>query len=157
MLQNEISPDGVDDQRLRADGLVVSELMGGCVCCRLANEFIITGFEKITQSWEAQGLLDLNHDNTYHSTGGNGGLAEAPGGKTGTEKALCRKMCASAESQELAGVSPEMHAEFALRYEKRLLEPFALNGYACCDCLDRKLDDVMGIPNVTAGFPFPLQ
>ena len=45
-------------------------------------------------------------------------------------------------------VSPEMHEEFILQYEKRLLEPFGLNGYACCDDLTLKLDDVFQIPNI---------
>lgn len=42
VVQNEISPDGVDDKQLRADGLVVSELLGGCICCDLANQLITT-------------------------------------------------------------------------------------------------------------------
>jgi hypothetical protein len=57
-------------------------------------------------------------------------------------------MWASAESQELAQVSPQMHAEFALTYEKRLLAPFGLTGYGCCEDLTRKLDDVFTIPNL---------
>jgi len=41
----------------------------------------------------------------------------------------------SAESQELAQVSPAMHREFALSYEARLLAPFVRSGYGCCeDC-----------------------
>jgi hypothetical protein len=57
-------------------------------------------------------------------------------------------MWASAESQELAQVSPRMHAAFALPYEKRLLAPFGLNGYGCCEDLSRKLPDVLTIPNI---------
>jgi hypothetical protein len=57
-------------------------------------------------------------------------------------------MWASAESQELAQVSPRMHAEFAMAYEKQLLASFARNGYGCCDNLTRKLDDVLTIPNI---------
>jgi hypothetical protein len=57
-------------------------------------------------------------------------------------------MWASAESQELAQVSPAMHRRFALEYEKRLLAPFGLNGYGCCEDLTQKLDDVLTIPNI---------
>ena len=46
------------------------------------------------------------------------------------------------------GVSPDMHAQFILQYEKRLLEPFGLNGYGCCDDLTGKVDDVFTIPNI---------
>jgi hypothetical protein len=57
-------------------------------------------------------------------------------------------MWASAESQELAQVGPQHHAEFALAYEKRLLAPFGLAGYGCCEDLSRKLDDVFTVPNM---------
>jgi hypothetical protein len=57
-------------------------------------------------------------------------------------------MWASAESQELAGVSPRMHREFALRYERELLAPFGLTGYGCCEDLSRKLEDVLALPNM---------
>jgi hypothetical protein len=48
----------------------------------------------------------------------------------------------------MAGVSPVMHAEFITQYEKRLLEPFGLTGYGCCEDLSRKLDDVLTIPHI---------
>ena len=57
-------------------------------------------------------------------------------------------MWASAESQELAGVSPRMHRDFAMRYERELLEPFGLTGYGCCEDLSRKLEDVLALPHM---------
>jgi hypothetical protein len=57
-------------------------------------------------------------------------------------------MWASAEAQELAPVGPAMHAEFSLAYEKRLLAPFGLTGYGCCEDLTAKLDDVLTIPHI---------
>ena len=42
VLQNEINGEGVDDKMLRSDGLVVSELVGGCICCKLAGELVST-------------------------------------------------------------------------------------------------------------------
>jgi hypothetical protein len=59
-----------------------------------------------------------------------------------------RDLWASAEAQELAQVSPAMHAEFSTAYEKRLLAPFGLNGYGCCEDLTLKLGDVFMIPNI---------
>lgn len=41
-----------------------------------------------------------------------------------------------------------MHEEFALRYERPLLEPFGLTGYGCCEDLTLKLDDVLKIKNI---------
>ncbi len=57
-------------------------------------------------------------------------------------------MWASAQAQEMALVSPEMHNEFILAYEKRLLEPFGLTGYGCCEDLTRKLPAALLIPHL---------
>ena len=57
-------------------------------------------------------------------------------------------MWAYAESQEFVSVSPEMTREFAIDYEKRLLENFGLSAYGCCDNLEKKLPDVLSISNI---------
>jgi hypothetical protein len=93
-------------------------------------------------------LLAFNNNDTYHSSGGNGFTDELPMPDADPDHPRPCDMWASAESQELAQVSPEHHAEFALRYEKQLLEPFGLNGYGCCEDLTRKLDDVLTIPHI---------
>jgi len=106
------------------------------------------GHSHILKQYVDMNLLSLNNDNTYHSSGGNGYTDELP--KEGFDPGRVRPcdMWSSAEAQEMAQVSPEMHAEFVLAYEKRLLEPFALNGYGCCEDLTRKLDHVFTIPNI---------
>ena len=93
-------------------------------------------------------LLSLNNDSTYQNSGGNGYTDELPADGFDADRVRLRDMWASAESQEMAQVSPDMHAEFALAYEKPLLEPFGLTGYGCCEDLTRKLDDVRTIPNL---------
>lgn len=113
-----------------------------------AMAFLAEGHARLVKQYMDLNLLALNNDNTYHSSGGNGWTNELP--RAGFDAAKVRPcdMWASAESQELAQVSPEMHAEFALRYETPLLAPFGLNGYGCCEDLTRKLDDVLKIPNI---------
>jgi hypothetical protein len=113
-----------------------------------AMGFLEEGHRRLIRQYTDLGLWSLNNDSTYHSSGGVGYTDELP--KSGFDRRRVRPcdMWASAESQELAQVSPEMHAEFALRYEKPLLAPFALNGYGCCEDLTRKLDDVFTIPNI---------
>jgi len=95
-----------------------------------------------------QGLLSLNNNDTYHSSGGKGWTSALPALGYDGVHVRPRDLWASAESQELAQVSPSMHREFALEYERRLLEPFARNGYGCCEDLTRKLDDVLTLPNI---------
>lgn len=93
-------------------------------------------------------LLGLNNDNTYHSSGGNGYTDQLPAPGFDPVRVRPCDMWASAESQELAQVSPRMHAEFALAYENRLLVPFGLTGYGCCEDLGRKLEMVLAIPHI---------
>jgi hypothetical protein len=100
------------------------------------------------EQYVALNLLSLNNDGTYHSSGGNGWTDQLPAAGFDPQRVRPCDMWASAESQELAQVSPAMHAEFALPYEKRLLAPFALNGYGCCEDLTHKLEDVLTIPHI---------
>ena len=113
-----------------------------------AMAFLTEGHEGIIRQLEAQGLFSLNNNDTYHSSGGKGWSTRLPAaGYDGTHVRPC-DMWASAEAQEMAQVSPEMHREFAMEYEKKLLAPFARNGYGCCEDLTRKLDDVLTIPSI---------
>ncbi len=107
----------------------------------------VAGHKQLLQQWEEAGLLGLNNDNTYHSSGGNSFTDELPApGFSG--KPRPKDLWASAESQELASVSSTQHREFALEYEKQLLKPFGLTGYGCCEPLDQKLPEVTTIGNM---------
>ena len=113
-----------------------------------AMAFFQEGNRRKVQQFVDQDLLDLNNDNTYHSSGGNGYTDELPAaGFTPGHVRTC-DMWSSAESQELTSVSPEMHEEFATRYERPLLAMFGLNGYGCCEDLTNKLDGVLRIPGI---------
>jgi hypothetical protein len=113
-----------------------------------AMAFLEEGHRRMVDQYVALNLLSLNNDNTYCSTGGNGWTDELPAPGFDPEHVRPCDMWASAEAQELAQVGPRMHAEFSLQYEKRLLEPFGLTGYGCCEDLSRKLDDVLTIPHL---------
>lgn len=113
-----------------------------------AMAFLTEGHRRLIRQYEERNLLSLNNDNTYHSSGGNGWTDELPAPGFDPNHVRPCDMWASAESQELAQVGPRMHAEFALQYEKQLLEPFGLNGYGCCEVLTDKLDDVLTIPRI---------
>ena len=114
-----------------------------------AISFLAEGNLRLFEQYERMGLLDFNHDNTYHSSGGNGWLESCPGPAPAPGQPATRaQMWASAEAQELTGVSPGMHEEFALRYEKTLLEPFALTGYGCCEDITSKVGLVLEIPHL---------
>ncbi|MGQ9608331.1 MAG: hypothetical protein ACUVWN_03450 [bacterium] len=113
-----------------------------------AMAFLEEGHKNIIKQYIDMNLLSLNNDGTYQSTGGNGYIDELPAVGFNPERVRPCDMWASAEAQEMAQVSPKLHVEFSLNYEKRLLEPFGLNGYGCCEDLTNKLDDVFTIPNI---------
>jgi hypothetical protein len=113
-----------------------------------AMSILERGHRGLLEQYVDQNLLSLNNDGSYHSSGGVGYTDELP--KPGFDPKRVRPcdMWSSAESQEMAQVGPRQHAEFVITYEKRLLEPFGLNGYGCCEDLTDKLDDVFAIPNM---------
>lgn len=113
-----------------------------------AMAFLEEGHRRILQQYVEQDLLSFNNDNTYHNSGGNSYTNELPLPDADLKHVRPQDMWASAEAQEMAQVSPEHHAQFILEYEKRLLEPFGLTGYGCCDDLTRKLNDVFTIPHI---------
>ena len=110
--------------------------------------FIQRGYAHTLDEFESRNLLSLNNDRTYHSSGGNGYTDELPAEGFEPAQVRLRDMWGSAESQEMAQVSPAMHEEFALAYERPLLARLGLTGYGCCEDLTRKLDYVFQIPNL---------
>ncbi|MBQ8144336.1 MAG: hypothetical protein IJ042_06040, partial [Butyricicoccus sp.] len=105
------------------------------------------GYLNLYQQQLDMGLLEMNNGCQYNGTGGYGYTndlkAPAPG-----EKLTFKNLWAYAESQEFVSVSPEMTKEFAIDYEKRLLEKFGLSAYGCCDNLEKKVPDVLAINNI---------
>jgi hypothetical protein len=110
--------------------------------------FLEEGHSRYLQQLIDANLLSLNNDNTYNNSGGNGYTDELPAAGFNPQRVRPVDMWCAAESQEFAQISPRMHNEFAMQYEKRLLEPFGLTGYGCCEDLSKKLDYVLTIPHI---------
>ena len=113
-----------------------------------AMAFLEEGHHKVRKQYEALNLLALNNDGTYQNSGGNSYTDELPAPGCDPARVWPCDMWASAEAQEMALVSPEHHETFVMQYEKRLLAPFGLTGYGCCEDLSRKLDRVCTIPHI---------
>ncbi len=87
---------------------------------------------------EALGALSLNNSNNGVGPGGLGYTDELPQPDfNGTVRT--RDQWAHATTQIFSLVSPAMHEEFALPYEKRFLDRFGLAGYGCCEPLHHKV------------------
>lgn len=110
--------------------------------------FITEGFQGLINQCVQNNLVSLNNDGTFHYTGGVGYIDELPRENFDANNVKLRDIWGAAEAQEFAQVSPEMHEEFVLQYERKLLAPFGLNGYGCCDDLTKKMDGVLKIPNL---------
>ena len=105
------------------------------------------GYLNLYQQQLDMGLLEMNNGCQYNGTGGYGYTHDLPDLKPG-DKLTFKNLWAYAESQEFVSVSPEMTKEFAIDYESRLLSNFGLSAYGCCDNLEKKLPDVLNIPNI---------
>ena len=92
--------------------------------------------------------LEIVDDATCDGLGGYYITDELPSKGYDGKRACLRDLWGSSMAQEFVGVSPEMHYEFGLQYQIRLLEKFGLNCYGCCEPLDRKIDHVKRIPNL---------
>ena len=110
--------------------------------------FITAGQIALWRQYEELDLLSLNNRDEYHSSGGIGYTDELPSAGFDPDHVRLRDVWGSAESQEMTMVSPEMHATFFMKYEAEFLQPFALNGYGCCDDLTLKLETVCALPQM---------
>lgn len=113
-----------------------------------AMSFLEQGHHKLIDQYVQMNLLDLNNDESYVYPASNGYSDELPPAGYDPNHITPKDMWASAEAQELTLVSPEMTWEFALQYEKRLVERFGLAVYGCCEDLTKKLDYVFRIENL---------
>jgi hypothetical protein len=97
---------------------------------------------------EKNGTLEIVNDATWNGIGSYYITDELPAkGYDGRQTRLVDLWGVTA-AQEYAGVSPEMHYEFGLKYEIKILELLGLNSYGCCEPLDRKLNFVKQIPRL---------
>ena len=92
-----------------------------------AMDRIVRGHLNRLEQLEALGVLSPGHRNAHLGSGGYGWTEElAPTGEDG--RVRLKDLWARAATQLFTdGISPEMHWEFAIQYEIRLLERFGLS------------------------------
>ncbi len=109
--------------------------------------FLRDGTTAMLDELEDRDLLSLNNDGTYVGSGGLGWSDELPQPDF-ADKVRCEDMWGHSESQETAGVGPEMYAEFVFAYQKPALERFGLNCYGCCEALHSRWHIIEEFPNL---------
>lgn len=112
-----------------------------------AMSFLARGMSRIFDQIEVCDKLDLANTDDYVGSGGVAYTDELPGpGFDG--RVRLKHLWGFAEAQELSQVSPEMHEEFALQYQRPLLERFGLTCYGCCEPVTDRLQYIFKIPNL---------
>ena len=113
-----------------------------------AIRFFTEGVKSMLKQYEQLNLISLNNDDTFFYTGGVGYTDELPAEGFDPGRVRLCNVWGAAEAQEFSCISPAMHEEFILSYEREILQPFGLTGYGCCDDLAKKLDGVLKINHI---------
>jgi len=121
----------------------------------LRPDFIHAAMRRMTDSMlermrqlEAMNLLDHPHPLSRVGSGGASFTGELP--QPGYDPAHIRTMdqWGGATAQIFGDVSPEMHEEFALRYEREIMARCGLNYYGCCEPLHNKMHLMATVPRL---------
>ena len=94
------------------------------------------------------GMLDVGNGNWRVGSGGMGITDELPSENKDGRKITPKNQWGCSTAQIFSEVSPEMHEEFALQYERPLMERYGLSYYGCCEPLHRKLGILKSIRNL---------
>ncbi|MBM4086735.1 MAG: hypothetical protein FJ272_18265 [Planctomycetes bacterium] len=114
-----------------------------------ALERITLGYLSHIEQFEKLNVLSLGNGNTRLGSGGYGWTDQLPQPDFDGQHVRLKDLWARAATQIFTeGISPAMHDEFAIQYEKRLLERFGLSCYGCCEPLDMKMHGVRKIRNL---------
>lgn len=113
-----------------------------------AMDRLVNAYLAILDQWEELNALSFTDGNHRVGSGGLGISDElpAPGFDPARVRAIDQWGCATA--QIFSTVSPRMHDDFALQYEKRWLARFGLTYYGCCEPLHDKLGILKTVPNL---------
>ena len=118
-------------------------------------EMVSKAYERMVDAWcteldqfVSQNLLSLDCNNTRIGSGGYGYVSSLPGGEYDPRHVKPHNMWGCSNAQIFAGVSPQMHWDFALKYDLRWLTRFGLTYYGCCEPLDGKVSLLRKIPNL---------
>ena len=113
-----------------------------------AMDRLVSAYLSRLDQWEELNVLALNNTPIRVGSGGYGCTDELPLPDFEAGHIRAKDLWGCATAQIFSEVSPDMHEEFALQYERRWLERFGLTYYGCCEPLHLKIDLLKSIPNL---------
>lgn len=113
-----------------------------------AMDRLVSAYLARLQQWRDLNLLSSTEGNYRVGSGGLGYTDELPRAGFDPNRVRTVDQWGCAAPQIFSGVSPRMHAEFALQYELRWLSQFGLNYYGCCEALHAKIEILRQVPNL---------
>jgi hypothetical protein len=102
---------------------------------------------ELLEAFEQQQLLSPGAGNVRVGSGGYGYSSDLPEVDS-AEVCTPQRMWGCSNAQIFSDVSPDMHWEFALRFDIPWLSKWGANYYGCCEALHRKVEIVERIPNL---------
>jgi hypothetical protein len=114
----------------------------------LAMNRLVNCYLSRLEQWQEQNLLSVTEGNYRVGSGGLGYTYELPQPDYNSRQVHPSDQWGCGAAQIFSGISPKMHEEFALQYERRWMEHFGLNYYGCCDALHNKMEILKTIPNL---------
>ena len=112
-------------------------------------DFLTRGILNAFDQLESAELLRLNNNETIVGPCGPGYSNEVPPAPRNGSPVRTQDLWGFSQTQELAGVGPEMLAEFVLPYQAKMAGRFALNCYGCCEANDLKWEVIKShLPNL---------
>lgn len=110
-------------------------------------ERVCTATMAVLDQQEALGMLDVGSGNWRVGSGGLGYSDELPTQVSG-RPVTPRDQWGCGNAQVFSEVSPDMHEEFSLRFERPVMERFGLTYYGCCEPLHTKMALLSKITNL---------
>jgi len=114
----------------------------------LAMDRLVSAHLARLDQYVSQNLLSFSEGNFRVGSGGLGYTKELPKPNFNPKRVRTIDQWGFATAQIFSDVSPKMHEEFALKYERCWLERFGLNYYGCCEPLHNKIHILKSIPNL---------
>jgi hypothetical protein len=105
-------------------------------------EKLCEGYIGMLRQYEEQGGLSRNDTSHFVGSGGQGFIDELPQEDFDPDRVRPVDMWGQATAQIFSEVSPAMHDEFSLTYDRRWLENFGLSCYGCCEPLHHKVEQL---------------